>query len=131
MISNFSCGSDKILERSNLREESFIFGSVGGGEGVAAVELTTSPLYLPMMYHRSKSGVGTQVFLSVKALLNIKTDREGDAASADHPLGRPHQTSLGRSTRFSQSKTHNWFLRVWFQNKGGASREKRWGSSSC
>lgn len=74
---------------------------------------------------------GYSGFSECESFTEHKTDREGDAASADQPLNRPRQTSSGRSTRFSQSKTHNWFLRVWFQNKGGASREKRWGSSSC
>lgn len=101
-----------------------------GGEGTVVIELTTPAPHLLMMYPRNESNTGTQKgLLGVRAFLNIGIDqRVMLLVQTDRWTAHTAHLQAG-PTRLSQ--TCNWFFRIWFQNKGGASGERRWGSSSC
>lgn len=94
------------------------------------IELTTLAPHLLMMYPRNESNTGTQKgLLGVRAFLNVRIDqRVMLLVQTDRWTAHTAHLQEG-PTRLSQ--TCNWFFRIWFQNKGGASGERRWGSSSC
>lgn len=94
------------------------------------IELTTPAPHLLMMYPRNEPNTGTQKgFLGVRAFLNIRIDQRVMMLVQSDRLTTPTAHLQAGPTRLSQ--TCNWFFRIWFQNKGGASGERRWGSSSC